>query len=174
MTLDELILPSYAQMLEALSGQLDKAKDEWEGAGKSIDTLMAARLAPDMFPLSAQVQFVCIQAEEAMGRLFDHEIEAVDAPQSFAQAKDLISQTIARLRAASGDDRQVDESRAIELKLSEKMIFDLDLREYVRNWSVPQFYFHLVAAYAIMRHHGTNLGKSDYVPHIFQYLRKEQ
>lgn len=173
MDLKHLILPSFAQMLDALTGQLEKAKDAWEKDGKPVESLMAARLAPDMFPLSAQVQFACIQAEEVRARLFDEKIEAVEAPQSFDQAKQLIQQTIGRLRAASAGNRHTDETRAIELNLQAGMTFDLDLFEYVRSWSIPQFYFHLITAYAIMRHEGISLGKADYVPHMFRFLRAD-
>lgn len=172
MKLTELILPSYAQMLEALSGQLEKAKNQLESEGKAIEELISARLAPDMYPLSSQIQFVCLQAEEAAARLFDDTIETVDAPQSFHEARALISKTVVRLRAAALEDRHVDEVRAIELALPTGMTFDLDVSEYVRSWSIPQFYFHLITAYAIMRQHGIELGKADYVPHMGAFLQK--
>lgn len=173
MTLQNLVLPSFAQMLEALSGQLCKAKSEFEGKGKSCETLLSARLAPDMHPLSAQVQFACIQAEEVRARLFDEVIEEVDAPRSFDQATDLIARTAGRLRESATKGRLADDARGIELSLPNGMTFDFDLFEYVRSWSIPQFYFHIVTAYAIMRKDGVSLGKPDYVPHMFQFLRPE-
>ena len=169
----ELVLPSFAQMLEALSGQLDKARAHFEGEGKSVEILMAARLAPDMFPLASQVQFVCIQSEEALGRLFDRDIVAVEEPQSFDDAKALIAQTVDRLRSAHESEAQVDSAREIALALQNGMTFDLDLPEYVRSWLIPQFYFHLIAAYAVMRLNGVDLGKADYVPHMFRFLRQD-
>ena len=173
MTPKDLIFPAFAQMLEALSGQLDKARETFDGEGKSFETLMASRLAPDMFPLASQVQFVCIQSEEAIGRLFDRDIAAVEAPQSFDAAKALISQTIDRLCAAHESKTQVDTARDIALELQNGMTFDLDAPEYVRSWLIPQFYFHLITAYAIMRSHGVGLGKPDYVPHMFRFLRQD-
>jgi len=172
MRLDELVLPAFAQMLEALSGQIDKASDALERDGKPFEVLMSARLAADMLPLSSQIQFACTQAEEARARLLADAPTAGSAPVTRDDATSLLARTVARLRAAAAtDDRHVDETRAVTLELADGMIFDLDLAEYIKSWSIPQFYFHLVTAYAIMRHHGIDLGKADYVPHMFGFLR---
>ncbi len=53
------------------------------------------------------------------------------------------------------------------------MIFDLTAEQYARDWALPQFYFHVMAAYAILRNQGVDLGKADYVAHMFQYIRPE-
>ena len=53
------------------------------------------------------------------------------------------------------------------------MIFDLTLDQYTRDWAIAQFYFHVMAAYAILRNRGIDLGKADYVAHMFAYLRPE-
>ena len=50
-------------------------------------------------------------------------------------------------------------------------VTDMTAATYVRDWAQPQFYFHLVAAYAVMRHLGVPLGKPDYVSYMMQYLR---
>ncbi len=52
------------------------------------------------------------------------------------------------------------------------MAFDMTGSEYAVNWATPQFYFHLVTAYNILRHNGVPLGKADYVQHMFAYLRQ--
>jgi hypothetical protein len=175
MRLDEFVIPAFAQMLEALSGQIDKASEALERDGKRFEVLMSARLAPDMLPLSSQIQFACTQAEEARARLLAVPPAASSAPASRDDATSLLAGTVARLRAADADadadSRAVDEARAVTLELADGMIFDLDLAEYIKSWSIPQFYFHLVTAYAIMRHHGIDLGKADYVPHMFRFLR---
>ncbi len=67
MTLTSLVVPTYKQMLRALSAWLDKAQTQMPG-GKA-GALLSARLAPDMFPLSTQVRFACVQAWEAVCRL---------------------------------------------------------------------------------------------------------
>ena len=173
MNLDQLILPSYAQMLEALAGQFAKATEQYEAEGKTAEDLLAARLAPDMFPLSKQIEFACLQAEEALARLRGDEIAAVTEPMTAEEAKSLLAWTIERLRTAAGNDQEADGTRPVALELPNGMNFDFDLNEYVRSWAQPQFYFHLITAYAIMRHHGAELGKADYVPHMFRFIRAE-
>ena len=51
------------------------------------------------------------------------------------------------------------------------MVFDLTAEGYARDWALPQFYFHVMIAYAILRSQGVDLGKADYVAHMFPYLR---
>ncbi|WP_206455844.1 DUF1993 family protein [Aurantimonas marina] len=67
MSLTNLLVPTYTQMLRALSGWLDKAQKQIPDAG--AEALLSARLAPDMYPLSSQVCFACLQAQEATFRL---------------------------------------------------------------------------------------------------------
>lgn len=52
------------------------------------------------------------------------------------------------------------------------LTFDLTAAQYARDWTLPQFYFHVMTAYAILRNAGVALGKADYVPHMFAYLRQ--
>jgi hypothetical protein len=59
----------------------------------------------------------------------------------------------------------------VELSLANGMTFDLDTLSYVRDWALPQFYFHLMSAYAILRAAGVPLGKADYVGYMFRHLR---
>lgn len=171
MNLPDMVLPAFTQMLDALSGQLGKAREQLRNESKPVDGLLSARLAPDMFPLSSQVQFACLQAEEARARLLGDAIETVEPVETVSEAEALISRTVKRLRASGTQGVRVDETRMIELKLQTGMIFDLDLPEYVRSWSIPQFYFHLITAYAIMRKEGIDLGKADYVPHMLRFVR---
>jgi hypothetical protein len=70
--------------------------------------------------------------------------------------------------AAAAD---VDPATPIAHTLPQGLAFDLTAEQYVRDWALPQFYFHVVTAYAILRAHGIELGKADYVAHMFAYLR---
>ena len=57
------------------------------------------------------------------------------------------------------------------IELPDGMTFDMTGEQYARDWALPQFYFHVITAYAILRHQGVDIGKADYVPHMFAYLR---
>lgn len=179
MTPTELLAPTYAQMLKALAAWLGKARDEAEDA----DALMAARLAPDMFPLATQVRFACVQAYEGVYRLRDEAFPPVvdtvlnegrnagDAPGTLKDAVDRIEETLAFLDTVAPDAMDAGAARPLGLELPMGLAFDFDGDRYVRDWALPQFYFHITMAYSILRNQGVTIGKADYVPHMFAYLR---
>jgi hypothetical protein len=180
MTLPDILVPTYVQMLGALSAWLAKAEAQKPDGG--AEALLVARLAPDMFPLSTQIRFACVQAQEGMFRLlgqaFPPSIEvlldegrnAADRPGSMADARARIAETIAIVEAAA-DTPALDPATPIAHALPQGMVFDLTAAQYVRDWALPQFYFHVMTAYAILRAQAVELGKADYVAHMFPYLR---
>ncbi|WP_217475624.1 DUF1993 domain-containing protein [Stutzerimonas stutzeri] len=183
MTLTTLLVPTYTQMLRALSSWLKKAQEQIPPA--DAEKLLSARLAPDMFPLSTQVRFACVQAREALCRLRGealpasvHELleegrHAGEQPKSLADAQARIDETLKLLDALAPDALDAKAHEAIAHELPNGMIFDLTAEQYARDWTLPQFYFHIMTAYSILRREGINLGKADYVAHMFPYLRPE-
>lgn len=181
MSLTSLLVPTYRQMLNALSAWLDKAQAQMPGGG--AEALLSARLAPDMFPLSTQVRFACVQAQEgvfrlkgeafpaSLGTLLDEGRNAGEHPGSIADAQARIAETIALLDGLAPGALDVDPEQSIAHALPTGMIFDLTAEQYARDWTLPQFYFHLMIAYSILRREGVDLGKVDYVTHMFAYLR---
>lgn len=181
MSLTDLLVPTYRQMLRTLAGLLEKAEQQKPG---QADTLMSARLAPDMFPLSAQIRFAAFQAQEAVFRLrgdvSPSSLDAVaaegrnagEAPGSMANARNRIDEALSFLDGVTGDAIDAGADLPIVLVLPGGITFDMDGRQYARDWALPQFYFHVITAYAIMRSQGVDIGKADYVPHMFAYLRQ--
>ncbi|HJV42503.1 DUF1993 domain-containing protein [Caulobacter sp.] len=172
MNLHALTIPTYVQMLKGLSAQLTKGEAFAAEGVLSPEALIGARLAPDMFPLSTQVRFVCTQASDLLRHLTGAE--------SFAPAQDAtdfdglraqLADAVARIEAipVSAFDGVAD--KKIELKMPNGIVFDLTGEQFVRDWALAQVYFHLTAAYAILRHKGVPLGKADWVPHMFAYIR---
>ena len=181
MKLGDILVPTYVQMLGALSAWLAKAEAQRpEGAA---DTLLAARLAPDMFPLATQIRFACVQAYEGMFRLrgetlpptidilLDEGRNAAAQPGSIADARARIADTMTAVEHAALDMPEVDPATPIVHALPQGMVFDLTAGQYVRDWTLPQFYFHVMTAYAILRAQGIDLGKADYVAHMLPFLR---
>lgn len=178
MTPEDLLVSTCAPMLRTLSAWLDKAQAQ---EGVDAEALLAARLAPDMFPLATQVRFACVQAQEGMHRLKGEDFPAPlidllnearnagDRPGTLADAQARIAQTLALLDAfaPAGGDPQ----RPIAHALPIGMTFDLTADQYVRDWVLAQFYFHVMIAYAILRAQGVALGKGDYVAHMLPFLR---
>lgn len=168
----DAIVPAYANGLRALSGQLDKALAWSEENSVGELQLIVARLAPDMFPLASQVRFSCMQAVQAPMRLGAE--GAPDFPEdaaSFAGLQEQIATTLAWLDGIDPAALGADGERPVSFTLPNGMAFDMTAATYVRDWAHPQFYFHLVAAYAVLRHMGVPLGKADYVSYMMPYLR---
>ncbi|HEY8592222.1 MAG TPA: DUF1993 domain-containing protein [Sphingomicrobium sp.] len=179
MTLADLLVPTYRNMLGTLRGLLDKAEAQF---GARADRLMSARLAPDMFSLATQVRFACVQAQEAPLRLMGRSLEPLDSllnegrnagehPGSLADARGRIDEALAFLDTLEPGAIDADPHAALELTLPMGLTFDVTREQFARDWALAQFYFHVMAAYAILRKEGVEIGKADYVPHMFAYLR---
>jgi hypothetical protein len=182
MTLTDLLIPTYRNMLRTLRGLLDKAEAQL-GAEKA-EALLSARLAPDMFPLATQVRFACVQAQEAPLRLLGRPLDPIqpaldegrnagDQPGTLAEARARIDEALAFLDTLP--PQALDQAPAdapLELTLPIGLTFDLTRDQFARDWALGQFYFHVMAAYAILRKEGVEIGKADYVPHMFAYVRQ--
>lgn len=181
MSPENLLVPTYIQMLTALSAWLGKAEQQMTEAEAA--KLPAARLAPDMFPLATQIRFACVQAQEGMFRIRGEELppsievlleegrSAGDHSGSIADAQTRIEETLELVRSLEDSPERANTPQAIAHRLPNGMIFDFTAEQYARDWAIPQFYFHLMTAYAILRAQGVDLGKADYVAHMFAYIR---
>jgi hypothetical protein len=163
----DTLLTTYDNFLGSLDSWLAKAADHSEG-----DALLARKLADDMFPLSRQIRFVCNLPGEAMAGAAGVAYSSSDIDDATLSAA---RERIAATRALVKGWRETpfgNDDAPIELSLANGMTFDLDTLSYVRDWALPQFYFHLMSAYAILRAAGVPLGKADYVGFMFRYLRQ--
>ena len=160
-------LATYANMLGTLDHLVTKASAHEKG-----EALLRAQLAPDMFPLHTQIRFTIDQVVTALNRLGNRELASDDSDiTSFAEARTriaaaqaLVAGTDPATWSAAGD--------TVEFDLPNGMTFVMQAHEYCRDWATPQFYFHLMAAYAILRMEGVAVGKIDYVGHMMKYLRQ--
>lgn len=183
MQLTGLLVPTLSNQLRAVSGWLDKAEAFSAGTGEAPDGLLTLRLAPDMFPLTTQLRFLAFQAQEPVYRLRGQAVpEAVlqvrqegrdggESPGTWAEARSRVADAARFLAGVGPDELDVAAGRPIAHDLPTGMIFDMTGEQYVRDWSLPQVAFHQMIAYAILRQAGVPLGKVDYVPHMFAYLR---
>jgi len=167
MQTNTLLLTTYDNMLGSLDSWLAKAAEHDRG-----DALLEARLAEDMFPLARQIRFACNLPGEAMAGVAGVAYSSSDIDDTtLTAARERIAATRALIKGWRSTPFGADEAR-IEFSLANGMTFDLDTQSYVRDWALPQFYFHLMAAYSILRAAGVPLGKADYVGFMFQYLRQ--
>ena len=116
------------------------------------------RLKAETFPHSLEV-------------LLDEGRNAAERPGTIADAQARIDETVALVKSLCVGETGADPDRLISHALPTGMIFDLTVDQYVRDWALAQFYFHVMIAYAILRSEGVDLGKADYVAHMFAYLR---
>nr|WP_224756032.1 DUF1993 domain-containing protein [Burkholderia contaminans] len=179
----QLLVPTFTQMLRAQSAWLNKAAAHRQAAGDAPDAAMSLKLAPDMYPLAAQARFSCFQAMEPVHRLRGEPLpdallalreagwNADAQPGTLADAQAIIAGTLTFLGDLAPDALDGGAALPIALELPNGIAFDMTGEQYARDWALPQFYFHAITAYAILRHHGVELGKADYVPHMLAYVR---
>jgi uncharacterized protein len=157
-------IPAFEIGLAALSGVLDKAAVFSEA--KKIDpaVLLQSRLYPDMFPLVRQVQVAADLAKNGAARLASVEYPKYeDNETTIDQLKDRLAKTAAWLKTI--DQKKIDESgaREISFPLGPKNQGHMSGEDYLNHFLLPNFYFHLTAAYAILRHYGIEVGKQDFL-----------
>ena len=163
----DLLLATYDNMLGSLDGWLARAGNDPRG-----DALLGETLAEDMFPLARQIRFCCNLPGEAMNATSGVAFGSSDIDdETLAAARE----RVAAARALVAGWREValnDDDAPVILTLASGMTFDLDTAGYARDWALPQFYFHLTTAYAILRAAGIALGKVDYVGYMLAHMRQ--
>lgn len=158
---------TFVPMLRSLSVLLDKAAEHARAKGLDPDSLVNARLAPDMFPLAKQVQVACDQAKNGTARLTGQEPPRFeDNEKTLADLKARIAKTLEYLDAIRPAHFEGARTRQIAFALNDEFALDMDGVQYLRDWALPHFYFHVVTAYAILRHNGAEIGKRDYLSHV--------
>jgi hypothetical protein len=159
-------VPVFVQVLTALSKVLDKA--EAHAAAKKIDpaVLLGCRLAPDMYPLTRQVQTVCDMAKGGSARLAGIEVPSwPDHENTFAGLKDRIRKTLDFVQSFKPAQIDGSEAREVTMKLGGNPV-TFKGQAYLVHFVMPNLYFHAAAAYAILRHNGVELGKRDFMGQV--------
>ena len=160
-------LATYTNMLGTLDHLVVKAAAHEKG-----EALLQARLAPDMFPLHTQIRFTIAQVIVALDRLGSLGLTTDDSDiTSFTEARTRIAAAQA-LVAGTDPATWPGAGDTVEFDLPNGMGFVMQAHEYCRDWATPQFYFHLMAAYAVLRMEGVAIGKIDYVGHMMRYLKQ--
>ena len=162
-TMYQASIPSFVRMLNNLSIILDKAAAHAEA--KKIDPaiFVNARLAPDMYPLSRQVQIATDVVKGCAARLAGIDVPGyADNEATFAELQARIAKTVTFLQSVNAAQIDGSEERKITLKFGSREI-NLLGQTYLLDFVFPNFHFHLTTAYAILRHNGVEIGKMDYV-----------
>jgi hypothetical protein len=163
MSMYQASIPQFEKMLTNLSNILKKG--EAFAKEKNIDgaVLVNGRLAPDMFPLSKQIQIACDQVKNGLARLAGVEAPKFDDHEStFEQLQERIAKTIAFAKTITPAQLEGSETKEIKFSIKE-WNFEFVGDQYLLTWIIPNFYFHITTAYNILRHNGVQIGKSDYL-----------
>lgn len=157
-------VPVFRQMLNSVGAILDKA--EQHAMAKNIDpnVLLQARLFPDMFPLIRQVQIAADFARGVSARLAGVEVPKYDDNEvTFADLRSLLGKTLAFIDGFAPEQINGNEDREIITRPGTPKEKRFNGQSYLLNYGVPQFFFHVTTAYAILRHNGIEVGKRDYM-----------
>ena len=157
-------VPVFKQMLTALQAILVQAQEHVAAKAIEPDALLQARLFPDMFPLVRQVQIAADFSRGIAARLAGVEVPAFDSNQkTFADLDALLTQTLAFLDSVTPAQFEGKEAIEIVLRPGTPKEKKLSGQAYLANYGLPQFFFHVSTAYALLRHNGMAIGKRDYM-----------
>ena len=163
-TLYAASVPVFKQMLSSLKDILHKT--EAHRAEKNIDAsaLLQARLFPDMFALTRQVQIAADFARGITSRLAGVEVPKFeDNEQTFADLQALLEKTLAYLDSFTPEQINGQEEREIITRPGTPKERKFTGQDYLLSYGIPQFFFHVSTSYAILRHSGVEVGKRDYM-----------
>jgi uncharacterized protein len=156
-------IPVFLRGLKNLSSILEKGAAD--AAERKIDptVFLTARLAPDMFPFTRQVQIASDHAKGATARLAGVEVPRFeDVEKSFEELQQRLKRVTEFVRRFDAATIDGSEEREISLPLGAHTL-TFSGQMYLLNFALPNFYFHSTTAYAILRHNGVGLGKRDFI-----------
>jgi hypothetical protein len=163
LSLYDASVPVYQNVLANLSAILDKAEAHANANGVDLQTYLDARLAPDMHPFTRQIQTVSDAAKGGAARLAGITPPSMpDTETTWAELKDRLAKTQAFLATITPDQIDSREAETIEMKFpGNSMTFTA--RDFLFNFTLPNFMFHVVTAYGLLRSQGVPIGKMDYL-----------
>jgi hypothetical protein len=156
-------VPIFLRMLESLAAWLDKA--ELHAAAKKFDpdVLLAVRLAPDMLAFVSQVRIACDSAKFAVSRLAGADApKFADDEKTMAELKERVRRTIVYVQSVPPESIDGSEERDVTVPRRDGPVV-VKGEAYLKHVALPNFFFHVTTAYALLRHNGVELGKSDYL-----------
>ncbi|MES2481850.1 MAG: DUF1993 domain-containing protein [Pseudomonadota bacterium] len=158
-------LPIFSTVLGNLRHILDKGQAFAEARKIDPAALLQFRLAPDMLPFTRQIQIACDGAKLAVARIAGVEAPKYDDTEaSFAELKARIDKTLAWIETVPPSQLDGTEERDIVFPVGrEGATRTMKGEAYLKHWALPNLFFHVTMAYAILRNNGVELGKTDYL-----------
>ena len=158
----EIAITQFSKMLENLVSIMDKGAQLADAKKFDMDVLLQARLAPDQFNFTRQVQITCDMAKFCAARLAGKEAPThADTEKTLGELKTRIQSVIAYL--STFQDKDFDGAAERKITQARWEAQYLNGHDYFIQHAIPNFYFHLTTAYAILRHNGVDVGKKDFL-----------
>ncbi len=165
MSLFEASVPQFKKMLNNLDKWLEASITHAQKKSFDPNVLASSRLAPDQYPLVRQVQAACDSAKFPAARLAGKEApKHPDTEQTMDELRARIRTCVTYLDTLTKADFAGAETRNVELPFLENKV--MIGSEYLTEMALPNFYFHVTTAYAILRHNGIDLGKRDFIGNL--------
>ena len=163
-TMHSASVPVFVRVLTAMLGWLDKAQAHAEARKFSPDNYLGLRLAPDMLPFTKQIQIASDMAKGCAARLAGIEIPKWDDNEAtLADLGARLQRTIDYVQSVSAEQFNGSDKREIVLPRASGEPLRFDGESYLKHFALPNVYFHLTTAYALLRHAGVELGKRDFL-----------
>jgi hypothetical protein len=154
---------TFLPMLGTLSSLLNKGLKHAADKKFEPGVLVNARLAPDMLPLSRQIQIACDMAKNGSSRLAGQEAPRFeDNETTMEELLTRIARTIDHLKSIPASAIDGSEDRDIKIPMRDRTL-EMKGLPFLKTWALPNFYFHVVMSYAILRHNGIDIGKRDFL-----------
>jgi hypothetical protein len=165
-TLYQASVPLFQQMLGAIRGILVKTQQQAEAMKVQPDVLLQARLYPNMFPLVRQVQIATDFAKGCPARLAGIDPPKYeDTEKTFPELLARIDRTAEFLKTLKPEQIDGQEGRTITMTIGGNPMTFAG-QPYLLHFAIPNFFFHVTTAYAILRENGIDVGKRDFVPQV--------
>jgi len=159
----EASIPLFLQTLENLRSILQKGAAHAEAKKFDPNVLANSRLAPDMLPLTRQVQIASDAAKSAAARLSGTEPPKFeDTETTFPELIARVDKTIDYLRSFTPAQFEGSEARTVSIP-TPRVVYTFAGLQFLRHWALPNFFFHVTTAYNLLRHNGVELGKADFL-----------
>jgi uncharacterized protein len=163
MSFHDLTVPAFLQILGSLSGLLTKAEAHCKAKNIQSEVLLNARLYPDMYPLTLQVQTVCGLAMKTCARLTGSEVpQTPDTEKSFEELQQRIAKATDYVKSFKPAQFDGGDTREVTFPIGGNTT-TMKGQQYLVSFAFPNFYFHAATAYGILRHNGVEIGKLDFL-----------
>lgn len=163
LSMSAVALPTIRRMLGNLNEILVKAQSHCETKKIDPTALLQARLFPDMLALPRQIQIACDGVKFAVARLGSAEAPKFeDNEATFDELRARIANTLAFVNSVSASAIDGTETKTITIPMRDKSI-EMPGQAYLMHFVLPNLYFHVATAYAILRHNGVEIGKRDFL-----------